>query len=180
MTYLLKISRIKLFAILYGLPIGVMLMLPTSLLISNDIEGVIVSAIGFSYCMGAYLLWAWTIGSRLIRSLDANLTSKLEYLLFKIAFTVVIIESLLINAGVILTSMKIEIGLLYFLLLIFSFATMAAFICIGGFNAKYLKMKETGHAVKKGDYAGDAGLFIVYPIGLWFLQPRIRRVFGYN
>jgi hypothetical protein len=44
--------------------------------------------------------------------------------------------------------------------------------------AKTLKSLETGEEADVNDYFGDAFLFLVPEVGIWFLQPRINKLMG--
>ena len=51
-----------------------------------------------------------------------------------------------------------------------------AFIYFLTFPAKTLKSIEMNKEASLGDYIGDFFLILFLPIGIWFLQPRIRRI----
>ena len=46
------------------------------------------------------------------------------------------------------------------------------------FVSKTLAMAETGKAVSFRDYVGPFFLIWFFPIGLWFIQPRINRIYA--
>jgi hypothetical protein len=49
------------------------------------------------------------------------------------------------------------------------------FIC--GFTAKTLKRLETKNHIDINDYFSDIFLILFWPIGIWFIQPRVNRQF---
>jgi hypothetical protein len=51
-----------------------------------------------------------------------------------------------------------------------------AFLHFLAFPAKTLKSIELNKEASLGDYLGDFFLIVFLPIGIWFLQPRIRRI----
>lgn len=60
------------------------------------------------------------------------------------------------------------------------FYVFYAFIHFLSFPAMTLKSIEMGKRAKFGDYIGDLFMIIFLPIGIWFLQPRIKRVIEIN
>ena len=57
------------------------------------------------------------------------------------------------------------------------FMSMACLFFVLYFNAKALRSVELQRRARFGDYIGEFCLFWFFPIGLWFLQPRINKVF---
>ncbi|TPE44608.1 hypothetical protein [Pontibacter mangrovi] len=53
---------------------------------------------------------------------------------------------------------------------------MFAYLHIYAFPVKELKSIELGREVKLGEYAGDVVLMLIWPVGIWFIQPRINKV----
>jgi hypothetical protein len=48
------------------------------------------------------------------------------------------------------------------------------------FVAKTMKSVEMQKTVTFNDYAGEFFLIWFFPIGIWFLQPRINKIFGFD
>ena len=51
-----------------------------------------------------------------------------------------------------------------------------AFLDFLAFPVRVLKSIELERRAKFGDYLGDFFLILFFPIGIWFLQPRIRKI----
>jgi hypothetical protein len=51
-----------------------------------------------------------------------------------------------------------------------------AFFDFLAFPVRVLKSIELEREAKFGDYLGDFFLILFFPIGIWFLQPRIRKI----
>lgn len=51
-----------------------------------------------------------------------------------------------------------------------------AYLYVYAFPVKELKSIELGREAKFGEYAGDLILMLIWPIGIWFIQPRINKV----
>jgi len=56
--------------------------------------------------------------------------------------------------------------------------TLAGGIYCNYFAARLLNSVEQERDVTFQDFSGDFFAFIFYPIGVWWLQPRINRIFG--
>ena len=56
------------------------------------------------------------------------------------------------------------------------FYVFYAFLHFLAFPAKTLKSIELNKEASLGDYLGDFFLIVFLPIGIWFLQPRVRRI----
>ena len=56
------------------------------------------------------------------------------------------------------------------------FSMFCIFYCIY-FNAKSLKVAELQREVTFNDYVGEFFLLWFFPIGVWFIQPRINKMF---
>jgi hypothetical protein len=56
------------------------------------------------------------------------------------------------------------------------FSMFCIFYCLY-FNAKALKAVEWRRPVTFGDYAGEFFLLWFFPLGIWFIQPRINQLF---
>lgn len=57
----------------------------------------------------------------------------------------------------------------------FLYVFFALFYCFA-YPAKALKSIESGKDVSLGDYIGDFFLLLFFPIGVWFIQPRLNRI----
>jgi hypothetical protein len=56
------------------------------------------------------------------------------------------------------------------------FSMFCIFYCLY-FNAKSLKSVELQKPVTFNDFAGEFFLIWFFPVGIWFLQPRINKLF---
>jgi hypothetical protein len=73
------------------------------------------------------------------------------------------------NATILILNIIIPLFLFIFLIFCILYAIY--------FNAKSLKSVELQRDVTFSDYAADFFLFLFFPIGIWFIQPRINRIF---
>ena len=51
-----------------------------------------------------------------------------------------------------------------------------AYLYVYAFPVKELRCIELGRKAKLGEYAGDLVLMLMWPVGIWFIQPRINKV----
>ncbi|WP_114778631.1 hypothetical protein [Botryobacter ruber] len=51
-----------------------------------------------------------------------------------------------------------------------------AYLNVHAFPMKELKSIELGREAKLGEYAGDLVLLLIWPIGIWYIQPRINKL----
>lgn len=61
--------------------------------------------------------------------------------------------------------------------IVFSFVSL---FIICGFTAKTIKLNETSNEINVNDYFGDIFKILIWPIGVWFIQPRINNIFRDN
>ena len=117
--------------------------------------------------------WIWTIPNGLYKLLPNGLNFRLWG--FRIAFIVAL--TLLISLFW-LTENETIISSDNFLLLIFTGIPiyLGLMIYIVLFAAKTLKSIELGRLAKIDEYAGEAFLIWMVPLGVWFIQPRLNKL----
>jgi hypothetical protein len=130
--------------------------------------------------IGVLFAWIWTISIRLQNRLPENVIMKTEK--FKVAFMVwifyFIFFILFINAKSNLldeTVVPIDSSLLWLFIpfqVLFLYFILYCFY----FAAKTLKSVELQRPVKSGECIGDMLGFCIYPIGIWFIQPRVNKI----
>ncbi len=60
------------------------------------------------------------------------------------------------------------------------FYAFYAMLHVLAFPAKTIKTIELGKKASLGDYLGDFFLILFLPIGIWFLQPRVKKIIESN
>lgn len=121
------------------------------------------------FWMFSALAWFWTLGS-FFRSL---VEPKRNLRLFRVAivYPAVFTFALL---PVMVNPQPARIAIIFPLDLL---AMLCLFYCLY-FIARNMVLAETGKAEKFYDYAGPFFLLWFFPIGVWFLQPRINRLYA--
>lgn len=166
MKILLRAKHWQLFMLMYGIQIIVV--------IFNDFDyeyrkitlGTAIDLMGMFIGIGTFLLWLWNI----VINLNQNLLTKLNRRPFKIGLYLLSLNILLTTILIIGDSSEV-------FLLVLSLLSFGILIYIVLFSAKTLKTIELGREASVSEYIGDFLLFIVFPLGIWFLQPRINKEF---
>jgi hypothetical protein len=118
-----------------------------------------------------YLLWLWSMGSFLNSLLSPGLRLKTGVFLFTLMFTsIYVFGFMMLFQNVNSIGFAVIIPLLLF----------AAFCMFYNFYfvSKSLVIAETGKGATFSEYAGEFLLLWFYPIGIWFIQPRINRLYA--
>jgi hypothetical protein len=126
--------------------------------------GVIISTLG----------WVLVTGTMLEKKKYGAL-NRLTYKRF-ISIGIVLIVTTCIGQLLLFTqamsSANVQIGLMiYDLISVFWITTFAA---------RSLKSNETSEEIDINDYFGDIFLFMLWPIGVWIIQPRVNKIFSAN
>jgi len=162
---------------LFGLVIGVMIISSFFDLVTNQIAW----AISMLLLVGIFFGWFWTLAVNLYPKLPTD--SKLNLNRFKlfmlIPFVYIVAISFLFGGISIGTEGDSTGGYAAIIFPIHIFSMFCIFWCLA-FVAKSLKSVELQRTVTFSDYAGEFFLIWFFPIGVWFIQPRINKMFGDN
>ena len=120
------------------------------------------------FCLVA---WLWSIGSFLNSIGQPALRLKLGFFRFALLYPAVYIIVFLVLFGTTKPAVIAVIFPLHF------FAMFCLFYDLY-FVSKSLALIETGKLVSFYDYAGSFFLLWFFPIGVWFIQPRINRLYA--
>ena len=121
--------------------------------------------------MLCFLSWLWAVGSFLTTVVQPALRFKTRFLVFSVSYSSVYA----FGAGMIFQSLNTT--LIAVIIPLHLFAMYCIFYCLT-FVAKNLVKAETGKRVTFYDYAGPFFLLWFFPIGVWFIQPRINRLYA--
>ena len=108
-----------------------------------------------------------------------SLTKFKIFLLIPILFVLSVCVFMIIvinNPGTGEESPPIGTWILVILIPIDLFSVFCMFYCLF-FNAKALKAVELQSPVEFSDYVGEYFSLLFLPVGIWFLQPKINRLF---
>ena len=120
--------------------------------------------------------WLWTLGIRLNKKVDAE--PKTESRIFKYCMTfalLYILFFLLYPVFKRILGFEADIGIDH--LMPFHFITLICIIYGFYFTSKHLVTIEKQKKASFQEYIGTIILFWFYPIGVWFIQPRVNKIF---
>lgn len=190
MNIFLQLKHWQLFLLLFVVPFGIMMVLMGAVIAQED-PTVLLSAYPWImvYYMAAFFGWFWSVGTHLHAKLPYGLRMNLRMFKWFLAIPVAYILTLVfflfafMRQFVDFKTMTPEempdmSGLAYLFLIIpvHLFSIFCIFYCIY-FVAKCLKCVELQKNVELGDFIGEFVLVWILPVGIWFVQPRINRIY---
>jgi hypothetical protein len=169
---------------------ALVVVMPVILMISDGIMSLspfvrggksITAIVGFAVCFAVFLGWFYALGiglhSKLSSALRSNLHIFKSAVLIPLAYGAVVTVVMSYGFGSPGSQYQMT-GLAIGLFFVFHLLSMACMIYVLFFVAKELKAVESGRIVSFSDYAGELFLLWFFPIGIWFLQPRINTMFA--
>jgi hypothetical protein len=179
MRIFLTMKHWQLFVLLIGIPLVVELTAFGYLIIHGDSFFFFYFFYSLLFVfMGLFFAWFYSLGTNLHKRLPAiapmSLTTFKLFLFIPIGYFICIFLFVFLIPG-----MLPSLGPLIFLLIvpIHIFSMFCLFYCLN-FITKALKTAECQRPTTFGDYAGDFYLLWFYPVGIWFIQPRINKLFN--
>jgi hypothetical protein len=121
-----------------------------------------------------FLSYFWFAGSFLCSVTPKDLRPGLSFFRVAVFYPVVITVMAYATAPFGLSGHPLLFGVFFALSL---FALVCGIYDIN-FVSKALAMAETGRPQVHSDYSGIFFLFLFFPIGVWFIQPRINRLYA--
>jgi len=128
--------------------------------------------------LGLIFSWYWTIGVNIFKKLPQGINMHLKrfkallvttaFLLFLTVFLQNLLSDALSDGG---------LPDWFFWLIILQLITMPCMLYCIYFIAKSLKASEKNRDATSSDYSGEFMMLLFLPIGVWFLQPRIKKLF---
>ncbi len=184
MTFFLKLKHWQLFVLLIGIPIILEFLTVGFIFSADDFSSGLQRFLSiFPVLMMLYVAilfgWLWSVGVFLSKKLPSDATMPTSifkgaiiiptlYIMFLCWFVAKLIwgnemSELFLdeNLSVILTAHVTSAACIFYVLY---------------FNAKALKSVELQRPALLGDYVGEFILFWFFPVGVWFLQPRINKL----
>jgi hypothetical protein len=182
MKLFLTLKHWQLFLVLCGLPFFFEFIV-ISLAISHRDPAFYLSLYSLVaiFSIALFLTWFYSLGTNLAKKLP--ITVNMNVTRFKIFLFIPVIYGILSLLVFIRLVSAIDTGAqpnpALFLLIfpIHLFCMFCVFYCLY-FVAKTLKTIEWQRPVTFSDYAGEFFLIWFFPIGIWFLQPRINKLFN--
>lgn len=183
MKNFLTLKHWQLFILLFGIPfIFQSLTMGTIISQRNPIEFMQYFPIMMIVVMVLFFSWFYTLGTNLHTKLPGtvsmNLTRFKIFLFIPLVYMIflsVMLFNLFSNMTLLNANPKIAIFVLI-LIPVHLFSMFCIFYCLY-FISKSLKSVELQKEVTFNDFSGEFFLFWFFLIGVWFLQPRINKLF---
>jgi hypothetical protein len=168
MRFILRLKHWQLFFLAIGLPI-----LADFFKTSEHGQGATIDMIVWVITVSTVFSWIWTIGNELYKLSPIGQHLKLWRFRTAItsAFTLLVFIFWATENETIMASD-------YFLIILFTGVPIYLGLMIYSvlYAAKTLKTIELGRATKIDEYAGEAFLIWMVPLGVWFIQPRLNKL----
>lgn len=184
MKFFLQLKHWQLFVLLIGIPIILEFLTVGFIFSADDFSSGFQSFLRiFPVLMLLYMSilfgWLWSVGVFLSKKLPKG--EPMPIGLFKGAIIIPMLYILFICWFVAKLMWGNEMSELFIneklgLILTAHFTSMACIFFVLFFNAKALKSVELQRSALLGDYVGEFFLFWFFPVGIWFLQPRINQL----
>ncbi len=178
----LALRHWQLFALQMGPILVVQLFLFSSLLQTGAAIGSFLRlfAIALLFFAGTFFGWLFAVATGLHPRLPAAVPMHLNRLraaLFIPAFYLAAVLAYLLNSTT-ANSSSSQIMLLTLVMVPLHLLSMASLLYALYFTAKLLKAVELQRPVALADYLGELLMIWFFPIGIWFIQPRVQAIMG--
>jgi len=170
--FLVRAHHWQVFALLLGLTCVAEIVVVTTYPKGDEVRIPAVALIAAELCWVCFAVWFWSLGSFLCSVVKPSLRLSLPSFGFALVYPLVYIGVFQI--------IPFERPTLGYNLAIFPFHLFAMFCVFVDLNfvSKSLALAETGRAVSFYDYAGPFFLLWFFPLGIWFVQPRVNRLYA--
>ncbi len=167
----------QVFGLVVVVPFGIQFALMSSFMSGDkpDVEAMFsIFPIIMVAFMAIFISWFWGIGTGLNKLVQKEIRPSSNLFRFGIIYTAC--YALIFTFIFFQLVGKREPGGEMALIIPFHFLAMFCMFYALYFIAKNLVMAEKNQVVTFGDFAGPFFLIWFYPIGIWFIQPRINRL----
>lgn len=183
MTRLLHLKHWQLFLLLIAIPMLLQMIVVSNTFINGN-SFLLTTALPvlMVLVMGVYFGWFYTLGNKLHQKLPLaapmNLKRFKAFLLVPVLYITAIGLSLTLFSQSDSEWFTDNMGILALIIVPLHLFSMFCIFHSMYFIAKALKSIEWQQAVRFNDFAGEFFFLWFFPIGIWFLQPRINKIFG--
>lgn len=175
MNFFLKAKAWQVFLLLFGAMFVMQLAMSIAVAASGDPKLIFrLMPLLMAVSMGMVLVWLWTLGTRLYEYAPESLRvkpTKLKFgLIYSFIYMLVFLTIFSGTAGAKEPQAMALITPFHLLAMFFMFYS-------NYFISKHLVMAEEKRPVTFNDFAGPFFLVWFFPIGIWFIQPRINKLY---
>lgn len=180
MEIFLRLKHWHLFLITFGLPFVLQIILSVFTWTTNDpmIMLQVMPFVMFLFFAG-YFGWLWAIGQEFQKMLPGNLKFNLVPFKIFLLFPVIYILFFFFMLDFFVVNMEEEmeppLSLFFMIIPLHLFTMFCIFYCIY-FAARTFKATELQRPVTFPDFAGEFFMIWIFPVGIWFIQPRINKL----
>lgn len=184
MKLFLKLKHWQVFLMMFAAPSLIQAIAFESLISKKDPSEFLFN---FSMTMIIFIIvlfgWLYSLAINLHKLLPENINMPLTKFKFLLFFPLLHLIGLILFVVMLISDISHGINpnipFLTILFLSHLFALYGMLYCFY-FIAKTLKSVEWRRTVTMSDYLGEFFLLWFYPIGIWFIQPRINKLFNSN
>jgi len=175
MTIFLRMKAWQLFLLIFAVPFILIVLISIMMIMAgqSSLYDYIISLVSLLVTL-AIMGWFWTAGTRL-NNMIGNEVKRPETL-----FRGFVIFLLLYGIVESIFSIQANTDDSLSFLSFFSIAGIIGFIYLTYYVARALTLAEQKPAEDFTDFTGAFFLILFYPIGIWFIQPRINRLFEFE
>lgn len=174
--FFLRAKHWQIFLLLFGIGyVGATIALLVDMVTARTQEELVRVSLPFVFMMMLFMFcfvgWFWSMGSFLSSISRPTLRLRVRFFRFALFYPTVYILIFFATFNVTRPALLALIFPLHF------FAMFCLFYDLY-FVSKSLALVETGKQVSFYDYAGAFFLLWFFPLGVWFIQPRINRLYA--
>jgi len=181
MNRILHLKHWQVFLLMFGLPFLFQIVTVPAALNEHVGTFMLVTSVSTAIYGLLFFSWFWALGTNLYEKLPPTVKMNLgkfkAFLIMPIIYLIVLFPLMYLfipgQNGSPTDQPPAAVGLL---IPVHLFAMFCLFYCLY-FVAKVLKSVEWQRSVTFSDYAGEFFLIWFFPIGIWFIQPRINKLF---
>lgn len=186
----------QIFVLLFGIPLAIHILFVS--LLFRDLSGSTPSlAMSLSYIsliypiiaivfIGGYFGWVWSVSMGLLNKVPSTIDMKMKN--FKIFFTIPLLYVTFV-ISLILFTVNYNYDILapefldsakYIVLIIVPIHLFSIFCSLYNIYhvAKTIKTAELQRKLKFSDFVEEFLLILIFPIGIWFIQPRVNALYN--
>jgi hypothetical protein len=174
MKAFLKMKSWQLFLLLFG---AHFLLMAVGMIGGDPSRMFIIIPIGMLIFMAVFMAWFWALGTNINRWVPEDIRPSPRRFRFGLIYASVYMMFFLVFFMLMSTGKVGGSGSVFALIFPFHiFATVCMFYALY-FVAKNLVMAERKESVGFNEFVGPFFLIWMYPIGVWFIQPRVNRMY---
>ncbi|HTL81494.1 MAG TPA: hypothetical protein VL651_07310 [Bacteroidia bacterium] len=183
-NWFLRAKHWQLFILIFAVPIVIEMVAFVTVFATHEIAMVFVFMfVIMALVMGVQFGWFYNVGTALGKKLPENAGMNLKrfrsFVITPVIYFCFIFISMIVFGTFLFSGGRPSpfFGLGFLIIVPLHLFSMFCIFYTYWFIAKSLKMVEKWNHVEFGDYIGEFFLLWFFPVGVWFIQPRINRLF---